>query len=341
MQKVTLLGSTREELEKFLISTSEKFYRTDQIFYFLYKKKELNIDNFYNLPLKLREILKQKTRLSSLKILLKETSNLDSTTRYNFLTLDNKKVSAVYIPKHARNVVCVSTQIGCSVGCKFCNSTKKGFFRNLTTNEIIEQIFWIEKDVNKIDGVLFMGMGEPLLNFENVIKAIEILVEEKAFGISRRKITLSTVGIVPNIIKLKQTNLAVKLAISLHSYSDEIRKKLIKNLNFSIQEILNAAVDYAEATNTRTTLEYVLIKGINDTLDDLFGLINLLKKMPRKFFKINLIPYNCISKNEKFFSPELTQIEKFKNELRRIGFLVFIRKPHGQDIDAACGQLGF
>lgn len=337
--KITLLGTTKKELENYIKELNQEKYRVNQIFNFIYKQKQLDIEKFSSLPLRLREILKKQTNPNCLKLVLKEVSNLDATTRYNFISLDNQTIQAVYIPKYERNVVCLSTQIGCSVGCVFCASGKNGFIRNLTANEIVEQFFWIEKDVKKINGVLFMGMGEPLLNFENLVKSIEILTDQNAFGISRKKITVSTVGILPNIIKLKETGLGVKLAVSLHSYSDEIRKNLIKNLKYSVDEIIDASIEYAKSTKTYLTIEYVIIKDLNDKEKDLQGLIKLLNPIPRKLIKINLIPYNHTGSGH--LSPILEQVEYFKKELIKNRFLTFIRKPHGQDINSACGQLGF
>ncbi|MFN3550665.1 MAG: 23S rRNA (adenine(2503)-C(2))-methyltransferase RlmN, partial [Endomicrobiia bacterium] len=286
----------------------------------------------------------EKFKIYSLKLEKQDVSKIDNTIRYNLKTKDNYIVASVFIPKIGRNVVCISTQIGCSIGCSFCNSGKVKFKRNLTCSEIVEQVLRIEKDVGKINGILFMGMGEPLLNFENLVKSIKIFVDDNAFGISRKKITVSTAGIVPNIYKLKEENLGVKLAVSLHSYDDKKRKKVIKNLNFSVEEILKAAIFYAKNTKTRLTIEYVMIKNFNDAIDDAYGLIKLLKSLTnnkKEIIKLNLIPYNFVENLKDFFPPEKDVIENFKNILIKEGFLTFIRKPYGTDINSACGQIGF
>lgn len=344
-QKISLLDYTKQELENFLVKNlQEKTYRASQILNWIYKRKIENFENFSNIPQKLRNKLKETFEIYLLELDKKDISKIDQTTRYNFKTKDNYIVPAVFIPKIERNVVCISTQIGCSIGCSFCNSGTIKFIRNLSCAEIVEQVLRIEKDVGKINGVLFMGMGEPLLNYENLTKSIKILTDKDAFNLSKRKITVSTVGIATNIYKLAQENLGIKLAISLHSYSNEKRKKFIKNLNFKVEEILKAGVYYAKKTETKLTIEYVMIKDMNDSLEDAKGLIKILKSITQnqtKLIKINLIPYNFINNNQKFSSPTNQVVENFKLILIKNGFLTFIRKPHGQDINAACGQLGF
>lgn len=344
MELQSLLGFTKSELEKFV---SEKFlekpYRVKQILKWIYDKKEEDISKFSDIPLRFREELKQKFKVYSLTLVSKEISKLDLTTRYNFKTYDGYNFPCVYIPKVERNVVCVSTQIGCSIGCNFCNSGRTKFIRNLTCSEIVEQVLRVEKDVGRINSILFMGMGEPLLNYDNLVKSIKIFLDTEMFSLSKRRITVSTVGIVPNIYKLAEENLGVKLAISLHSCDDKIRKQLIKNFKFSIEEILQAGVYYAKQTKTKLTIEYVLIKNINDTQDDAYKLVQLLKKFvgnKKEIVKINLIRYNpTVAQN--LFPPEEKSVENFKNILVRNKFLTFIRKPHGLDINSACGQLGF
>lgn len=344
-KKIHILDLTKKELENFLTDNlHQKSYRVKQILNWTYKKKIDNFENFLNLPLELRKMLNEKFKIYSSELLKKDVSKIDKTTRYNLKTEDGYIIPAVFIPKLDRNVVCISTQIGCCTGCSFCNSGKIKFIRNLTCGEIVEQVLRIEKDVKKINGILFMGMGEPLLNYENLIKSIKILIDEETFGLSKRKITISTVGIVPNIYKLAEENLGCKLAISLHSYNDKKRKIFIKNLNFKIEEILNAGIYYAKKTETKLTIEYVMIKNLNDTKDDAYGLAKLLKSLTNdktELIKINLIPYNFIEKIKDFGTSDKETIENFKNVLIKEGFLTFIRKPHGVDINAACGQLGF
>ncbi|MCX7940458.1 MAG: 23S rRNA (adenine(2503)-C(2))-methyltransferase RlmN [Endomicrobia bacterium] len=343
MQKIDLLGCTKEEIKDFVtVKLKEKEYRTKQIVHWIYKKRVTDIINFTDLPAGLRDKLNHLVQIGSLQLISKEISQLDGTTRYNFKTQDNYIVSCVYIPKLERKVVCISTQIGCSVGCVFCHSGKMYFVRNLTTGEIVEQVYAVRKDVGEINGILYMGMGEPLLNYDNVVKSIKIFLDTDMFAMSKRRITVSTVGVVPNIYRLADEKLGVKLAISLHSYNDEQRKWLVKRLKFKLNEILEAGVYYAEVTKTKFTIEYVLIGEINDSEEHAKFLVKLLDKLPkiRKFVKINLIPYNTIPE-ENFIQSQLDTIEKFKQILVTNGYLTFIRKPYGNDINAACGQLGF
>jgi len=336
-----ILDFTKEELEDLIVTKyKEKKFRAKQIFDWLYKKKTDNFDKFKNLPKKFIEKLKTDFEIYTFELTSKQISKLDSTTRYNFKTKDGYLIPTVFIPKIERNVVCISTQIGCAIGCKFCNSGKVNFVRNLTCGEIIEQILRIED--GKINGVLYMGMGEPLLNYDNTVKSIKILTDENMFGLGKRRITISTVGIVPNIYKLAEENLKVKLAISLHTSNDKTRRELIPNLKYSIDEILKAAVYYAKKTDTVVTIEYVLINNKNDSIANLQELIEILLNHSdnRKIYKINLIPYNPVEAGD-YKTPEDNKIEILKNFLVSKGFLTFLRKPYGLDINAACGQLGF
>jgi 23S rRNA (adenine2503-C2)-methyltransferase len=336
-----ILDFTKKGLEDLIVTKyKEKKFRVKQIIDWLYKKKTDNFDKFKNLSKKFIEKLKTDFEIYTFKLASKQTSKLDATTRYNFKTKDGYLIPTVFIPKIERNVVCVSTQIGCAIGCKFCNSGKVNFVRNLTCGEIIEQILRVED--GKINGVLYMGMGEPLLNYDNTVKSIKILTDENMFGLGKRRITVSTVGIVPNIYKLAEENLKVKLAISLHTSDDKTRKELIPNLKYSIDEILKAAVYYAKKTDTVVTIEYVLIKNKNDSIANLQELIEILLNNSdnRKIYKINLIPYNPVEAGD-YKTPEDNKIEILKNFLVSKGFLTFVRKPYGLDINAACGQLGF
>ncbi len=343
-KKISLLEFTKKELDDFLTKNlNQKSYRTKQIFNWIYKNKTDDFEKFKNLPLEIRKILKEKFKIYSFELEKKDVSKIDKTIRYNFKTDDSSIIPTVFIPKVSRNVVCISTQIGCSIGCSFCNSGKFKYKRNLNCSEIVEQVLRIEKDVGKINGVLFMGMGEPLLNFENLVKSIKIFVDDDAFCISKRKITVSTSGIVPNIYKLLEKNLQIKLAVSIHSYNDEKRKKVVKNLNFTVEEILKAAIYYAKNTKTKLTIEYVMIKNFNDKEEDALGISKILKfltKNKKELIKINIIPYNLVEKSKEFIAPEKENVENFKNILIKEGFLTFIRKPYGTDINAACGQLG-
>lgn len=345
MQKISLLSCTKEDLDEFVVTKlKEKPFRVRQVLHWIYKKKETNIMNFSNLPLQTREKLDSIAQVYTMQLSDKQISRQDGTVKYIFQTYDGYNIPAVFIPKIKRNVVCVSTQIGCSIGCKFCNSGKNKFVRNLSCEEIVEQVYRIYKDFGDIDGILFMGMGEPLLNYHNLVKSIKIFLDTEMFSLSKRRVTVSTVGIVPNIYKLAEENLKVKLAISLHSYDDKKRKEFIKNLNFTVKEILTAGIFYAKKTKTNLTIEYVLIKDKNDTEKDAIELTELLKMLigrEKRIIKINLIPYNSVVGCTEFYTPSEGKVEHFKQVLVKNGFLTFIRKPYGEDINAACGQLGF
>lgn len=343
-QKIHILDLSKEELQNIITKKLlQKPYRTKQILNWIYKKKVDNFKNFSDLPEELRHKLEEKFEIYSLKLNSLDISKIDATTRYNFKTKDGHIIPTVFIPKFERNVVCISTQIGCSIKCSFCNSGRVNFVRNLTCGEIVEQIIRVEKDKGKINGVLFMGMGEPLLNYENITKSIKILTDQDMFGLAKRRITVSTVGVVPNIYKLAEENLGIKLALSLHSYNDKKRKKFVKNLNFKIEDIIKAGIFYAKKTKTKLTIEYVMIKNENDTLQDAKGLIEIIKSFTKdkNLIKINLIPLNEIPDIKALSKPEEENIKAFKDLLVKNGYLTFVRKPYGIDIQSACGQLGY
>ncbi|MDR1941483.1 MAG: 23S rRNA (adenine(2503)-C(2))-methyltransferase RlmN, partial [Endomicrobium sp.] len=257
---------------------------------------------------------------------------------------DKKYFFAVFLPSNGKNSVCISSQIGCPVSCAFCSSGQVKLARNLTRGEIIEQILQIENDVKeKISGVLFMGMGEPTLNFNNVTSVIKSLLSSKEFGIGKRHITLSSVGIVPAIKKLADDNYGIRLALSIHAVDEEIRKKLIPdNFGFLIEDILKAGKYYLKNTNSRLTIEYILVKNINDSTADAHKLTRLLRRhsLLNSDVSVNLIPFNPVSQTS-FLAPNQERVEKFKNILKLNGLTVNIRQAKGADISAACGQLGY
>ncbi|MFQ3674996.1 MAG: 23S rRNA (adenine(2503)-C(2))-methyltransferase RlmN [Endomicrobiia bacterium] len=344
MSKKYFLDLTKDEIEQIVLSNKEKSFCVDQIIDWVYQKKEKDFLKFSNLSKNFREKLCNNYTLTVLNLVLREVSKKDGTTRFNFKTKDNYFVPTVFLPNKDRNVVCISTQVGCSIGCYFCNSGKKKFVRNLTRGEILEQIINVEILTNKkVGGVLFMGMGEPLLNYDNVIDATRMLMEEKMFAIGRKHITISTIGLVPKIYNLSDEKLGVRLAISLHSPNDETRAKLVPgNVKYGIEEILKAGIHYMTKNNTDLTVEYVLIQGINDSTDlaqELVKVFNRLK-IDKMKIKINLIPNNDIEET-KFKKPSKETILEFQKVLEKNKYLTFIRKSRGDDIKASCGQLGF
>jgi 23S rRNA (adenine2503-C2)-methyltransferase len=319
-------------------------YRINQIIEWIYAKKMSSFDDFTNISKELRAELNKRFMLRSLKIVKKDQSIIDATIRYTFQTVDKKYFLAVLLHEKGKTSVCISSQIGCPISCVFCSSGKVKFVRNLTKGEILEQILQIENDINgKVSGVLFMGMGEPTLNLNNIMLALNSLLSNKEFGIGKRHITLSSVGNVPAVKKLAEDNFGIRLAISLHAVDGKQRKKLIpNNFGFNIEDILNASKYYLKKTNSRITIEYILIKNINDSTADAHRLARLLKhhELLSPNVQVNLIPFNPI-KGVSLQTPQEKTIQKFKNILKVNGIIVNIRQAKGADIGAACGQLGY
>lgn len=289
-----------------------------------------------NLSESLREKLKQHFDLHVFKIIKKQESK-DGTKKYLFDVLDNNAIESVLMEYKYGKTICVSTQIGCKMGCKFCASTGVKFARSLEPGEIVEQLLAIERDENiRISNLVFMGIGEPLDNYDNVMKAIKLLNHPKGINMGARHISISTSGIVPNIYKLADENIQCTLSISLHSSSNEKRSSMmpINNL-YNIQELMKACRYYIEKTNKRISFEYALAKDNNDSLEDAKGLEQLLKGT---LCHVNLIPINKIE-DGKFNKSSNESIIKFRDYLNKHGIVATIRRELGSDIDAACGQL--
>ena len=289
-----------------------------------------------NLSESLREKLKQHFDLHVFKIIKKQESK-DGTKKYLFDVLDNNAIESVLMEYKYGKTICVSTQIGCKMGCKFCASTGVKFARSLEPGEIVEQLLAIERDENiRISNLVFMGIGEPLDNYVNVMKAIKLLNHPKGINMGARHISISTSGIVPNIYKLADENIQCTLSISLHSSSNEKRSSMmpINNL-YNIQELMKACRYYIEKTNKRISFEYALAKDNNDSLEDAKGLVQLLKGT---LCHVNLIPINKIE-DGKFNKSSNESIIKFRDYLNKHGIVATIRRELGSDIDAACGQL--
>ena len=344
MNKKYFLDLTEKEIEQLVLSNNERKFCVGQIINWVYQKKEKTFLRFSNLSKSFREMLEKNFTLSGLDLISEETSQRDGTKRFNFKTRDNYFVPTVFLPKKDRNVVCISTQVGCSIGCCFCNSGKTKFIRNLSKGEIVEQIINVEiLTKKKVDGVLFMGMGEPLLNYDNVVESVKMLTNKKMFGIGHRHITISTIGLVPKIYDLADEKLGVRLAVSLHSPNDATRKKLVPSkVKYGIEEILKAGIHYMSKNNTDLTVEYVLIQGINDSIDLAQELVKVFSrlKIDKTRIKINLIPNNDIEET-KFKKPSEETILEFQKVLEKNKYLTFIRESRGDDIKASCGQLGF
>ena len=325
------------ELKQELIALGEKPYRAEQIFKWIYEENVIDFDEMTNLSLELRQKLKENFTLCIYNILRKQESKTDGTKKYLFDVLDGNAIESVLMKYHHGYSVCVSTQIGCKMGCKFCASTGIQFVRNLSSGEIVEQILAIERDENiKISNVVFMGIGEPLDNYDNVVNAIRIINNSKGINIGARHISVSTSGLVPYIYKLADENIQCTLSISLHATTDEKRSSMMPiNNKYNIEELLKACRDYIAKTNRRISFEYALAKGNNDNLDGAKALANLLHGM---LCHVNLIPINEIE-NGKYKQSSNENIIKFRDYLNSRGIVATIRRELGSDIDAACGQL--
>ena len=314
----------------------EKKYRAEQIFHWIYKENVTTFDEMTNISEALREKLKQNFDLHVFKIIKKQVSK-DGTKKYLFDVLDNNAIESVLMEYKYGKTICVSTQIGCKMGCKFCASTGVKFARNLEAGEIVEQLLAIERDEKiHISNLVFMGIGEPLDNYDNVIKAVKILNNPKGINMGARHISISTSGLVPKIYKLADENLQCTLSISLHSASNEKRSNMMPVNNiYNIQELIKACKYYIEKTNRRISFEYALAKVNNDNLQDAEELVKLLKGM---LCHVNLIPINKIE-DGKFTKSTNENIIKFRDYLNEHRIVATIRRELGADIDAACGQL--
>jgi len=325
-----------DELKDEFIKLGEKPYRAEQVFKWLYIDGVSSFDEMTNLSKDLREKLKQKFSMHNFKILQKQES-ADGTKKYLFDILDGNAIETVLMEYHHGKSICVSTQVGCKMGCKFCASTGLKFVRDLTAGEIVEQILAVQKDVNdKISNVVFMGIGEPLDNFDNVVSAIAILNNQKGLSIGARHISISTSGLVPKIYELADKNLQCTLSISLHATNDAKRSEMMPvNKVYNIEELIKACKYYLDKTNRRISFEYALAKDNNDNLEDAQELVKLLKGM---LCHVNLIPINKIE-NGSYTKSSNENIIKFRDYLNSKGIVATIRRELGSDIDAACGQL--
>lgn len=331
-----LSGLNLYEIKKITDELHATNFRARQIHNWIYLKSVSNIDEMTDLSIKFREELKKVAVVSDVKIKVKQEST-DGTLKYLIEYPDGECVETVLMrfDNRANLTACVSSQVGCAVNCSFCATGKRGFIRNLTYKEIIEQVLTIQRDTGlKVTNVVFMGQGEPLLNLDNVLKAMEILNEN--FQIGARRITVSTSGIVPQIAKLAEIDMQSTLAVSLHAPNHEIRRQLMKiEDKYNMTELKSALKAYIEKTGRRITIEYLLIKDLNDTVESAKQLAQYLRDLK---CNINLIPYNPVSDND-YQRPSNNSVMKFKYLLEHSGKKVTVRLERGADIDAACGQL--
>ncbi|WP_367679144.1 23S rRNA (adenine(2503)-C(2))-methyltransferase RlmN [Buchnera aphidicola] len=340
-KKINLFNFDVINMRKFFISIQEKSFRADQIMKWIYHHNCINLLDMNNIKKKLRYNLSKIVSIIPPKF-VKEQISLDGSIKWSVL-VDNQLVETIYIPEKSRATLCISTQAGCNLKCVFCLTGKQGFNRNLKVSEIIGQIWQARKIIKKnnyhpITNIVLMGMGEPLLNFNNVVKSIKIMLHPLGFGFSKKKITLSTSGIVPAINQLIN-EVDVNLAISLHAPNDMIRSQIMPiNNKYNIQMVLLAAQNYmkkSKANRNGITIEYVLLHNINDSLQHANQLTNILSNIKSK---INLIPWNDFHGSSLSCSSNI-RIQSFHNFLLKKNFFSTIRKNRGQDIQAACGQL--
>ncbi len=334
-EKTDLKALTVDELKGFFQALGEPSYRTEQLIQWIYQRGVTSVSEITVFSKVLRDKLSKIAYISNLHLIKKQTSQ-DGTEKFLFGLQDSERIESVLIPEKDRLTLCVSSQVGCALGCRFCLTGTIGFKRNLLAHEIVDQVIAVQRLIKprRITNIVVMGMGEPLLNLENVSEALWRIT--KLIGISRRRITLSTAGIIPGIKKLPEIAPKVKLAVSLNATTDEVRSMLMPvNKRYPLSELLKALKDYPLEPRQRITFEYVLIKGVNDRPEDAQRLIKLLSGIPSK---INLIPFNP-HEGSGFEPPPEETIKKFMSLLENSPITVTLRRSRGRDISGACGQL--
>ena len=325
-----------EQLEQWVVSQGEKPYRAKQIWHFLYQMKVATFEDMHNLPQTLIEALKEAFKMNALDFVLKSVSQ-DGTVKQLYSVHDGHLIEAVLMKHHYGNSICVTTQVGCNIGCSFCASGQLQKKRDLTAGEIIAQIIETERQLNeKIQYIVVMGIGEPFDNYKHLTQFLKTVNDPKGLSIGARHITVSTSGIVPKIKAFAELGIQVNLAISLHAPNDEIRTSLMKiNKTYNVDRVLEAVREYLEITNRRVTFEYIMIHELNDSVETAVELANKIKGMNAY---VNLIPYNeVIEAPYKRSSRE--RMEAFYDVLKKHKIQVTLRKEQGHDINAACGQL--
>ena len=343
-KKINLMDLTRQQMREFFKELGEKPFRADQLVKWIYHFGEDNFDNMTNINKKLREKLKAVAEIKAPEVAVEQRS-ADGTIKWA-TQVGEQQVETVYIPEADRATLCVSSQVGCALACTFCSTAQQGFNRNLTVSEIIGQVWRASKiignfgvtGIRPITNVVMMGMGEPLLNVANVVPAMEIMLDDFAYGLSKRRVTLSTSGVVPALDNLSKM-IDVALAISLHAPNDELRDEIVPiNKKYNIKTLIDSVNRYLSVSNAnhgKVTIEYVMLDHVNDSVEHAHQLAEVLKNTP---CKINLIPWNPFPEAP-YAKSSNTRIDRFQKTLMEYGFTVIIRKTRGDDIDAACGQL--
>ena len=330
-----IFGNTLNELEEYFLNIGEKKYKAVQVYDWLYRKNVYDFNEFSNIKKSIIDRINSDFSNEFIKI--EKVLEGSDVKKFLFRLLDGEKIEAVLMEHNYGLSVCVSSQVGCNMGCKFCESGRLKKVRNLETYEIVEQILLIQKYIGKrIDSVVVMGIGEPFDNYDNIIRFIKIINDAKGLAIGARHITVSTCGLVPKIEEFSNLDLQVNLALSLHGATDEVRGKIMPvNKVYNVDTVITAIKHYIAKTNRRVTIEYVMLNMVNDTLDDAASLAKLLKGMN---VYVNLIPYNE-TKNIEFSKSSKERIDKFYNYLVKSGINVTVRREFGGNIKAACGQL--
>ena len=337
MRKKDICSYNYDELKEEMLVIGEKAFRSKQIYEWLHVKLADDFDEMTNLSKALREKLKKNYEIRKVKMIDHQISKEDPTEKFLFELEDGNMVESVLMKYKHGNSVCISSQVGCRMGCRFCASTLDGLERNLTPSEMLRQVYQIQKITGeRVSNIVIMGTGEPLDNYDNFLKFIHMVSDEHGLNISQRNITASTCGIVPNIRRLAEEKLQITLALSLHGSNQEKRRSLMPVANkYELHEVLEACDYYFEKTGRRITFEYSLVHGVNDTPEDAKELMGILKD---RNCHLNLIPVNPI-KERNYEKPDKKSAENFKNKLEKNGINVTIRREMGSDIDGACGQL--
>jgi len=346
--KIELLGMGINDLEQYLLSLGEQKFRASQIYTWIYRKQVSSFYEMSDIPKELRARLEESAQISIPRVLKQRVSE-DGTRKFLMEMNDKKRVETVVIPqswdKHTRYSLCISTQVGCPVGCAFCATGQSGFQRNLAAYEMVGQVLGSRRELAKrlktadealITNIVYMGMGEPMLNYEAMVESIRILNDHRGINIGQRHITVSTAGDVKGIERLAGEDLQVTLAVSLHASNDELRSRLIPlNRKYPLPELMQAVKSYVDQTHRRVTFEYIMLDDVNIASEDAQALIKLIKPL---LANVNLIPYNEVSGLE-FRKPSPSKVSRFLAWLKEGGLEVSLREERGADIEAACGQL--
>ena len=337
MMDTDILSMTFTELEEYILERGEKRFRAAQIYDWLHKKHAVSYEEMRNIPASLKSALAEEAPIGAPSIRALQVSKIDGTRKYLFQFPDGAAVESVWMQYHHGNTVCISSQVGCRMGCTFCASTLLGLDRNLTAGEMLSQVYAIERDTKeRVSGVVVMGTGEPLDNYDSLVRFLRMISDEHGLNISERNLTVSTCGLIPGIRKLKEERLMINLALSLHAPNDELRRRLMPVAkSYPLKDLMDAMRDYYSLLRRRLTFEYSLIRGVNDSgacADELAALLRGLNCL------VNLIPVNPVTETG-YQSPQGSDALRFKKKLENHGIHVTIRREMGRDIDGACGQL--